>query len=155
MYPMDFEEFLWANGVQKSTVEYLKKCFNDLTPISQSVHDTMNKLFYNYIVVGGMPEAVQIFVDTHDIGKVIAYQNEILEQYRLDIAQYADDSDKIEIRAIFDSIPSQLNDKNRRFYLNSINKNARLNRYENSFAWLGDAGVAFRAITHNLSRQSR
>lgn len=142
MYPMDFEEYLWANGVQQSTIDYLQKCFDERIPVSASVHNTLNKLFYSYIVVGGMPEAVQIFVDTHDIGRVIAFQNEILEQYRLDIAQYADDSDKLKIRAIFDSIPSQLNERNRRFYLNSLNKNARLNRYENSFKWLDDAGVA-------------
>ncbi len=142
MYPMDFEEFLWANGVQNTTIDYLKNCYDNLTPISQTVHDTMNKLFYTYIVVGGMPEAVQIYANTHDIGRVIAFQNEILDQYRLDIAQYAEANDKIKIKAIFDSIPSQLNDNNRRFYINSINKNARINRYENSFKWLDEAGVA-------------
>lgn len=111
MYPMDFEEYLWANGVQESTVDYLKKCFDELSPISEAVHNTMNKLFYSYIVVGGMPEAVQIFTDTHDIGRVIAFQHEILEQYRLDISQYSEESSKIKIKAIFDSIPSQLNEK--------------------------------------------
>ena len=76
------------------------------------------------IALGGMPEAVQIYVETHDIGKVISYQNNILEQYRLDIGKYSEGSDKLKIQAIFDSIPAQLNDKNRRFYVNSINKNA-------------------------------
>ncbi len=142
MYPMDFEEFLWANGVQESTIQHLKKCYETLTPVSNSIHETMNKLFYNYIVVGGMPEAVQIFVNTHDIGKVIAFQHEILEQYRLDISKYSDNSDKPKIQAVFDSIPSQLNDNNRRFYVNSIDKNARLERYRNSFMWLSNAGVA-------------
>lgn len=142
MYPMDFEEYLWANGVQTSTIEYLQKCFDGKTPVSQSIHNTMNKLFYSYIVVGGMPQVVQTYVDTHDIGKVIAGQQDILEQYRLDIAQYAEGNDKIKIKAIFDSIPAQLNDKNRRFYVNSIDKNARLTRYDNSFKWLDDAGVA-------------
>lgn len=142
MYPMDFEEYLWANGVQASTIEYLKQCFDAKTPVSLSVHNTMNKLFYSYIVVGGMPQVVQTYVDTHDIGRVIANQQDILEQYRLDIAQYAEGNDKIKIKAIFDSIPAQLNDKNRRFYVNSIDKNARLVRYDNSFKWLDDAGVA-------------
>lgn len=142
MYPMDFEEYLWANGVQTSTIEYLQKCFDGKTPVSQSIHNTMNKLFYSYIVVGGMPQVVQTYVDTHDIGKVILGQQDILEQYRLDIAQYAEGNDKIKIKAIFDSIPAQLNDKNRRFYVNSIDKNARLTRYDNSFKWLDDAGVA-------------
>ena len=142
MYPMDFEEYLWANGVQISTIEYLYECFNEQLPVNASVHDTLKRLFYTYIVVGGMPEAVQIYVDTHDIGKVIAYQNNILEQYRLDIGKYSEGSDRLKIQAIFDSIPAQLNDKNRRFYINSLNKNARLARYDNSFKWLDDAGVA-------------
>ena len=142
MYPMDFEEYLWANGVQVSTIAYLKKCFDDKTPVSQSVHNTMKKLFYSYVVVGGMPEVVQTYVDTHDIGRVITNQRDILEQYRLDIAQYAEGNDKIKIRAIFDSIPTQLNEKNRRFYVNYLDKNARLTRYDNSFKWLDDAGVA-------------
>ena len=142
MYPMNFEEYLWANGVQPSTITYLQKCFDEQAPVSQSIHNTMNKLFYSYIVVGGMPAVVQTYVDTHDIGKVIAGQRDILEQYRLDIAQYAEGNEKIKIKAIFDSIPAQLNDKNRRFYINSIDKNARLNRYDNSFKWLDDAGVA-------------
>ncbi len=142
MYPMDFEEYLWANSVQDETIEYLKKCFDNKTEVSQSVHNVMNKLFYSYIVVGGMPKAVQIYVDTHDITQVVNYQNSILSQYRLDISQYASGSDKIKIQSIFDSVPSQLNDKNRRFIINSVNKSARLNRYENSFKWLSDAGVA-------------
>ena len=142
MYPMDFEEYLWANGVQVATIAYLKKCFDDKTPVSQSVHNTMKKLFYSYVVVGGMPEVVQTYVDTHDIGRVITNQRDILEQYRLDIAQYAEGNDKIKIRAIFDSIPTQLNEKNRRFYVNYLDKNARLTRYDNSFKWLDDAGVA-------------
>lgn len=142
MYPMDFEEYLWANGVQGATIEYLKTCFETLTPVSDSVHDTINKLFYSYMVIGGMPEAVQIYINTHDVGKVIAFQNEILEQYRLDISKYANGNDKIKVKAIFDSIPSQLNEKNRRFYINSLNESARINRYHNSFQWLDDAGVA-------------
>ncbi len=142
MYPMDFEEYLWANGVQNSTIAYLKECFDELKPISPSVHDTLNKLFLSYIVIGGMPQVVQTYVDSHDIGKVIANQNEIIELYRLDIAKYATNTDKIKIKAIFDSIPVQLNDKNRRFILSAIDENGRQNRYENSFQWLAEAGVA-------------
>ncbi len=142
MYPMDLEEFLWANGVQPTTIEYLRTCFEGKTEVSESVHETMNKLFYSYLVVGGMPEVVQTYVDTHDIGRVIALQRDILEQYRLDIAKYAEGEGKVKIRAIFDSIPGQLDDKNRRFFVNSLSQNARLNRYDNSFKWLDDAGVA-------------
>ncbi len=142
MYPMDFEEFLWANGVQAATIDYLRECFSSINEVSAAVHEAMKRLFYSYIVVGGMPQVVQTFVETHDIGRVIENQREILEQYRLDISQYAEGSEKVKIRAVFDAIPAQLNDKNRRFYVNSIDKNARLARYENCFKWLDDAGVA-------------
>ena len=142
MYPMDFEEFLWANGVQPSTIDYLRGCFDQLSPVSQAVHETMKKLFLSYIVVGGMPEAVQLYVDTHDIAKVAALQTDILELYRLDISKYAQGNDKLKIRAIFDSIPSQLNAKNRRFVLTDVDANGRQLRYANSFEWLAQAGVA-------------
>lgn len=142
MYPMDLEEYLWANGVQKSTIQYLRDCYEQGQPVTEAVHETMCRLFYSYIVVGGMPDVVQTYVDTHDIAQVIARQTEILDLYRLDIAQYAQGNDKIKIRAIFDSIPSQLNDKKRRFVLSALDPNGRQLRYADSFNWLADAGVA-------------
>ena len=142
MYPMDFEEFLWANGVQEATIQYLKNCMDAKAPVLPAVHETMTKLFYSYLVVGGMPDVVQTYVDTHDIGKVIGVQTSLLELYRQDIARYAEGSEKVKIQAIFDAIPSQLNDKNRRFMVNSLAPTARLARYEDSFQWLSDAGVA-------------
>ncbi len=142
MYPMDFEEFMWANGVQSSTIDYLRECFSSRQEVRAAVHEAIKKLFYIYIVVGGMPQVVQTFVETYDIGRVIENQRDILEQYRLDISQYAEGSEKVKIRAVFDAIPAQLNDKNRRFYVNSIDKNARFARYESCFKWLEDAGVA-------------
>lgn len=142
MYPMDFEEFLWANGVQDATIQYLKTCMHTKMRVLPAVHETMTKLFYSYIVVGGMPDVVQTYVDTHDIGKVIAVQTSLLDLYRQDISRYADGNEKIKIKAIFDAIPSQLNDKNRRFMVNSLAPTARLARYEDSFQWLSDAGVA-------------
>lgn len=142
MYPMDFEEYMWANGVQETTITYLQECFEKKEQVTASVHDTLNKLFFTYIVVGGMPQVVQTYVNTHDIAQVITNQNDILELYRMDIGKYASNSDKIKIQAIFDSIPSQLSEKNRRFILSSIDENGRQNRYENSFLWLADAGVS-------------
>ena len=142
MYPMDLEEYLWANGVQNSTIQYLNDCYVNGTPVTDAIHQTMCKLFYSYIVVGGMPDVVQTYVDTHDIAQVITRQTEILELYRLDISQYAQGNDKMKIRAIFDSIPAQLNEKNRRFILTAINPKGRQERYADSFNWLADAGVA-------------
>lgn len=142
MYPMDFEEFLMANGVQKATLSLLQDCYRTKQPVPEVIHDTINRLFYSYIIVGGMPSVVQTYVDTHDIGRVLAVQQELLDLYRQDISQYADPKDRPKIRAIFDSIPAQLNDKNRRFLVNSLRQTARLERYADSFNWLVDAGVA-------------
>lgn len=142
MYPMNFKEYLLANGVQDSTLTVLHTCYEKQEPVPQVMHETMLKLFATYIVVGGMPDVVQTYVDTHDIGKVIQLQRTILDLYRQDISKYSDGTDKIKIKAIFDSIASQLDDKNRRFILNRIDENGRMNRYENAFLWLSDAGVA-------------
>lgn len=142
MYPMDFEEFLYANSVQKTTIELLRDCFKKKKMVPQTVHEKVLNLFYAYIIVGGMPEAVQEFVTSHDIGRVTAVQQSIIDLYRMDITQYADETDKVYIRAIYDAIPAQLNDKNRRFVLADIDKNGRQRRYASRFNWLVDAGVA-------------
>lgn len=142
MYPMDFEEFLVANGVQEPTLALLRDCYGSEKPVPAVIHDTVTRLFYSYIIVGGMPDVVQTYVNTHDIGQVLAVQQELLALYRQDITQYAEPNDRPKIRAIFDSIPAQLNDKNRRFLVNSLRPTARLERYADSFNWLVDAGVA-------------
>lgn len=141
MYPLDFEEFLYANGVTDQTVKYLETCWRTLTPVSDSVHETMCRLFQYYVITGGMPAVVNRFVDTHDIGQVEELQKDILELYRQDIAKYSLD-DKAKIKDIFDRIPSELNEKNKRFILANMRKTARMERYENCFLWLKDAGVA-------------
>ena len=142
MYPMNFKEYLIANGVQQSTLKTLQTCYEKQEPVPQVMHETLLKLFATYIVVGGMPDVVQTYVTTHDIGNVIQLQRSILELYRQDISKYSESTEKIKIKAIFDSIASQLDDKNRRFFLNRIDENGRMNRYENAFLWLSDAGVA-------------
>ena len=141
MHPLDFEEFCLANGVQQETLGLLREHFERRTPVSRSVHETMLRLFQVYMAVGGMPEVVQRYVDTHDIAQVVALQQDLLALYRLDIAKYATQRDKTKVRAIFDAVPSQLDDKNRRFILADLSKSARQNRYESSFLWLADAGV--------------
>lgn len=142
MYPMSFKEFIIANGIQQETIDYLEDCYDNLKQVSSSVHNTMMKLFNLYLIVEGMPEAVQTFIDTQDIARVINYQESILTKYRQDISQNTSNSDKLKIKSIYDSIPSQLSQKNRRFMINSVDKNARLLRYQDSFNWLVDAGIA-------------
>ena len=142
MYPMDFMEFCRACGVQQTTFDLLRDRFECRKPVNGTIHETMMRLFSVYMVVGGMPEIVQRYVDTHDIAQVVQLQRDILALYRLDIAKYADRADRTKIRAIFDAVPSQLNDRNRRFVLADLGRNARQNRYASSFLWLADAGVA-------------
>ncbi len=141
MFPMTFEEFCIACGVQKSTFELLEGCYNKLEAVAESIHNTMKQLFQAYVIVGGMPAVVQEYVVSHDIAKVIEIQKDILLLYRQDIAKYSE-KDREKISSIFDNIPSQLDSKNRRFKLNSIRSTARMERYEESFIWLKDAGVA-------------
>ena len=126
----------------RCAIKFLQECYQRKEKVPEAIHETMLKLFFTYIVVGGMPDVVQTYVNTHDIGSVIQIQREILELYRLDISKYAENNEKIKVKAIFDSIPAQLDDKKRRFILNKIDANGRMNRYENAFLWLSDAGVA-------------
>lgn len=142
MYPMNFKEYLTANGVQESTLKTLQTCYEKHEAVPKVMHETLLKLFATYIVVGGMPDVVQTYVTTHDVGKVIQLQRSILELYRQDISKYSKSTEKIKIKTIFDSIASQLDDKNIRFFLNRIDENGRMNRYENAFLWLSDVGVA-------------
>jgi len=141
MVPLDFTEFAIAAGIQPQTISVLRECYERNTPVNESIHQSMTDLFKYYVIVGGMPAVVQKFVDTHDIGEVLKIQNDILTLYRQDITKYSR-NDKVRIKNIFDCIPSQLNDQSRRFMLSDIDKNARMNRYESSFVWLSDAGVA-------------
>ena len=142
MYPMDFEEYCLANGVQRETLDLLRDHFERRCPVPEAIHQVMSRLWLSYIVVGGMPEVVARFVETHDVAQALVLQGDIMALYRQDIAKYADSRDVPKIRSVFDAIPSQLDDKNRRFTLADLNPNARLNRYESSFLWLADAGVA-------------
>ena len=141
MYPIDFEEFCIASGVKKETLTYLKDCYEKSVAPSELIHNKMQDLFKYYIIVGGMPEVVSEFIESHDIGKVIEKQKDILALYRQDISKYSK-KDKAKISNVFDRIPSELEAKTRRFNLASIDTNARLREYEDAFVWLKDAGVA-------------
>lgn len=140
MHPLDLEEFFWANGVQPEIIDSVKKSFGKKEPLIDALHDRLSKLFYYYLAVGGMPAAVQAFVETSDLAQVVSIQKNILAQYRQDITRYS--SNKMHIHAIFDAIPSELDRKNKRFKLSNLSKSARMERYESDFMWLIDAGVA-------------
>lgn len=141
MHPLDMEEFILAMGVSKQVVDSLNQAFEHQQPVDEFVHKKMMELFRLYLIVGGMPAAVQKYVDTHNLQEVIAEQQAIIRLYKRDIAKYDKDS-KLYLDEIFDLIPSELNAKNKRFVLKDLHENLKFSRYENSFLWLKNAGVA-------------
>lgn len=141
LYPMDFEEYALANGVEPSTLDYLRSCFEKGVPVSDHVHDSMMKLFYHYVIVGGMPQIVNTYVITHDIDRVMAEQKEILKLYYLDLAKYAPSMEKTRIQKSYRHVPLRLSEKSRRFILTKMDGKGRLYQYENAFKWLADTGV--------------
>lgn len=141
MFPLDLEEFFMALGVSEQVVDGLREAYDKREAVDEFVHDKMMELFRLYLIVGGMPAVVQKYVDTHNLQDVMAEQQAIVRLYKRDIAKY-DRSNKLYIQEIFDLIPSELNAKNKRFILKNLNENNKFSRYENSFLWLKDAGVA-------------
>ena len=141
MFPLDLEEFFMALGVSEQVVDGLREAYDKREAVDEFVHNKMMELFRLYLIVGGMPAAVQKYVDTHNLQDVMAEQQAIVRLYKRDIAKY-DRSNKLYIQEIFDLIPSELNAKNKRFILKNLNENNKFSRYENSFLWLKDAGVA-------------
>jgi len=142
MFPLDFEEFAIANGVSREVLEAIRNAFENTTPVDEIVHAAMMRLFRLYLVVGGMPAAVSKYLETNNITDVVNEQSNILNRYREDIAKYEKEDKKLRIRKVFDLIPAELNEKNKRFILNDVEKTARKDRYENTFEWLSNAGVA-------------
>ena len=141
MYPLDFEEFAWANGVGEKVIDSLRSSFEQNTPVDAFIHERMTALFELYLIVGGMPEAVSAYLETKNLRKVADAQNAIIRLYKRDISKY-DEKDRLYLNEIFDLIPSELNAKNKRFILKNLNEKARFDKYYDSFLWLKNAGVA-------------
>jgi predicted AAA+ superfamily ATPase len=142
LFPLDFEEFCWAKDLHTDIFDMMKKCFKDETPVEDYIHNRLLSLFHHYLIVGGMPEAVAIFVDTDNLQEVRSVQTDIIDLYRRDIARYSKLDDTVSIRRIFDLIPTELNQQNKRFIIKSIGGEAKFERNENRFLWIVDANVA-------------
>lgn len=141
MYPCDFEEFIRAIGVQEAVIGSLREAWDEKKPVDAYVHQKMMQLVNLYLLVGGMPAAVQTYLETNDMQRVLAEQLSILALYKKDIARY-DPVEKLYINDIFDLIPPELNAKNKRFILKNLNEHFKFSRHENSFTWLRDADMA-------------
>lgn len=141
MYPLDLEEFATAVGINDRIIDALRKHFTEGTAVDEFIHEKMMEVFRLYLIVGGMPAAVDKYLATNNLQDVMAEQQAIIRLYKQDIAKY-DPDHKLYIQEIFDRIPAELDAKNKRFILKNLNENIKFSRYQNSFLWLKDAGVA-------------
>ena len=141
MYPLDLLEFFEAIGIGADVISHLRTCFEEKKPVDDFIHKKMLEAIRLYLIVGGMPAAVQKYLDTNNLRRVYEEQRGIIRTYKRDITQYNHDR-KLLIEEIYDLIPSELNAKNKRFILKELNEKARFSKYEDSFLWLRDAGVA-------------
>ena len=139
LYPMDFEEFLWACG-DDMLMNFIGEKFHQSQPMGQAMHRKAMDYFRQYLIVGGMPQAVQKYVDTHDFEETDRVKRQILNLYRNSIAQYAGNY-VAKVTSIYDELPSQLQKHEKRFRLVDLNKEARLRDYESAFFWLADARI--------------
>ena len=141
MYPMDFEEFMVANGISKTTLDMLKDKFETCQPVDDFIHQKLLALFFVYLIVGGMPDAVKKYIETKDIREVDKIQRDIVELYKEDFSQYEHKDKKLKLKSIYEIVPSELNKQNKKFVFTMLDKELKFDRYENSFLWLKDAGV--------------
>lgn len=150
MHPLDFEEFLWANGITPQIIDKLKEYFNEEKPVPEALHEKMRQLILQYTVVGGMPEVVDTFVKTKQMNSVLALQRDIVRSYEDDMVKYADDKDKSLIKECFQSIPKQLSKKNKKFQYSIVKKGGTASKFQGSIQWIEDAGIIARCYNLDL-----
>jgi hypothetical protein len=138
MYPMDFEEFLWAMG-DEMLMPYIRQQFERKLPLGD-FHRRAMDMFRLYMIVGGMPQAVQTYIETHDFEKVDYVKRQILRLYRNDIKKYAEGAET-RVTAIYDELPSQLQKHEKKFRLSALKEEARMRDFEDAFLWLADAKI--------------
>lgn len=151
MYPMDFEEFLWAMG-NNNLMNLIKTCFKEKKSLGQLMHRQSMDYFKQYLIIGGMPQAVEKYINTKDFKEVDAIKRDIINLYKEDIVKYgAEDANKIQ--SIFEEIPSQLQKHEKRFTFNSLDKNARYRDYSGAFFWLQESmivNIAYNTTEPNI-----
>ena len=146
MAPLTFEEFCWAREVPASVLERVEEAYHEKTPVDEALHGLLVDLFRQYLVIGGMPEAVQRSLEArNDLGAVRQVQADLLQLYREDIAKYAGGR-ALQVKAIYDSIPSQLNKENKRFQMKALKTGGRFDRFANDFAWLVASRSALKTV---------
>ena len=150
MFPLDFEEFLWANGIEDSLIALLKQCLEEERPVPEALHQRMRDLLLQYVVVGGMPHIVDQFIKEKNVAFVRQEQKLLIRSFEDDMVKYAQGADKSRIRECFESIPKQLARDNKKFQFSLIKKTARSNQYVGSLQWLEDTGLIRRCYNLTL-----
>ena len=151
MYPLDFEEFLWANGINEKVIDSVKSCFEKETVVPEGIHKVMMELLYRYVIVGGLPEVVNKFLETKNIELTYQVQRNLIAEYEEDMVKYADNADKARIRECFESIPKQLAKENKKFQYSLVRKGGRSSQYIGSIQWLEDAGLVRRCYNTQIT----
>lgn len=151
MYPLDFEEFLWANGINDSVINSVKSCFENESAVPDGIHKAMMELLYRYVIVGGLPEVVNTFLETKNIELIYKVQRNLVAEYEEDMIKYADDADKAHIRECFESIPKQLAKENKKFQYSVVKRGGRASQYVGSIQWLEDAGIVQRCYNTTIT----
>jgi predicted AAA+ superfamily ATPase len=150
MFPLDFEEWLWANRVAQPVIDNLRMVYENNTAPDPFLHEQLMKHYRNFLVVGGMPKVVATYLENPDFNEVIRQQRILVDSYRLDIAKYAA-SQKTKAKRFFDAIPSQLSKVHKRYVLSDLEKSGNMQKYGDAAQWLSDAGVAYFCYnTHSL-----
>ena len=139
MFPLDFEEFLWALG-DDMTYDFVRSCYQKKTPLGEAIHRKVMNLFRQYMLVGGMPQAVLAYVESKEFAIVDRRKRQILELYRNDVTKFASGYEG-KVLDIFDGVPSQLSKHEKKYMLSSIQKEARYREYQEAFMWLSDAKI--------------
>ena len=141
MYPLDFEEFCWALNVPERVIGEIRGAYKEIRPLDDGLHERLVRLYRLFIIVGGMPEAVQKFIDTsNDLAAVREVQSDIVSQYGADIVRYANGR-SVFVEAIYQALPSELAKVNKRFMIGSLKEGATYKRFEDDFEWLAAAGL--------------
>lgn len=151
MYPLDFEEFLWANGLSEDVVETLRKCYREEKPVPAGIHVAMKQFLNLYVTIGGLPEPINVFLKTNNMNEVSKAYKSILKEYRDDMVKYAPDKDRPHIRECFNSIPKQLAKDNKKFQYNKVKPGGRSDTYLGSLQWLEDAGIICRCYNTDIT----
>ena len=160
MKPMDFEEFLWAKGINENVIDYIRECYETKTPVSEATHQAMLRYFKEYICVGGLPYIVDRFISTNDMNVVWQEQHDIIEEYKDDFGKHLDENENEEIdfsllgriNRVFDSIPAQLAKENKKFVFSALEKKGRSEKYLPAIQWLCDFGII--NLCYNLNNIS-